>query len=153
METINKIEKLSKNKEKLLSLEKENKYLFHGSPDTIDTLEPRQPFNNKEEYGSPSVCATPFVNIAIFRSLIHKNNLSLKENSQSSFGIKNNEISFSTTKNLFETAKLSKGKVYILDKNKFKKFNDMEYRSEESIKPLEFIEVDFNDLPKGIKIN
>lgn len=144
-----------KGKEKLLSLEKENKFVFHGSPDTIKVLEPMQgknddPKSNKMESEKPAVFATPYAEISIFRALINSKNV--KGKSKSSFGIKGKQKHFSATKNLLEEAKKKIGKVYVLDKHKFKNFDGMQCRSEEPVTPVEIVEVTIKDLPKGIKV-
>ena len=71
------IERERKNREKLLWLEKEGKYVFHGSPYDISVLEPRQGHNINEETGKiekddePAVFAIFYVDVAIFRALIN----------------------------------------------------------------------------------
>lgn len=72
-----KVEQIVKGREKLLALEKEGKFVFHGSPDVINVLEPRQAYNRNDETGTmekhdePAVFATPYAEVAIFRALIN----------------------------------------------------------------------------------
>jgi arylsulfatase A-like enzyme len=145
-----------KNREKLLSLEKKGEYVFHGSPDDIAVLEPRQAYNknkktgNMEKDGEPAVFATPYADIAIFRALI--NAREVKGESASKFGINDNKLHFSATKNLLEAAKRKIGKVYILDKQKFQNFEEMQCRSTRTNKPIEVVEVTADDLPNDIEI-
>ena len=145
-----------KSKEKLLLLQEEGTYVFHGSPDIIKTLIPRQAYNKNEKTeemeidGKSAVCATPYADIAIFRALI--NSKDFTEESTSSFGIENMQLYFSATKNLLDRAKNKIGYVYILDKQTFKKFNGIECRSSKSNNPIEIIEVCFDDLPQNIEI-
>ena len=88
-EKINTIERMSENKTRLLALEKNGNFVFHGSPKDIVALEPRQAHNiNKEtkkmeKDGEPAVFATSYAEIAIFRSLVNKSNV--KESNRSSF--------------------------------------------------------------------
>jgi hypothetical protein len=151
-----KIEQDRKNREKLLSLEKEGKYVFHGSPDFINILEPKQGLNlnNKtglmEKDGKPAVFATQYADIAIFRSLV--NSKDLKEDSRSNFGINDEKLNFSATKNLLDLAKTKIGKIYILDRQKFTNFEGSQCRCYESISPLEIVEVTYEDLPQNIEI-
>ncbi len=98
-----KFEQVGNSREKLLSLEKEGKYVFHGSPDIIKTLEPRQAYNQNKETGvmekdgEPAVFATPYADVAIFRALINAKGISGE--STSSFGINGEQLHFSATKN------------------------------------------------------
>jgi hypothetical protein len=150
------IEREGRNREKLLSLEKEGKYVFHGSPDIIKTLEPRQAYNQNKETGEmerdgePAVFATPLADIAIFRALINRRGISGE--SRSSFGISGEQPQFSATKNLLDGAKRKIGRVYVLDKSNFQNFDGMQCRSLETNEPIEVIEVTVDDLPQNIKI-
>lgn len=154
-----KIEKISKNKKRLLTLEAKGDFVFHGSSSEFKELEPRQPMiydkkiKKEKEHGNPCVTATPFADIAIFRAIINKQNFPFKGYS-SSFGFSKrmNKNYFSTTKKVFDQLKGKKGCVYVLDKSYFKKFSSMEYRSEKIEKSLEVISVDYKDLPGNIKI-
>lgn len=125
-----KIEQVGKSREKLLSLEKEGRYVFHGSPDIIQTLEPRQAFNQSKESGvmekdgEPAVFATPYAEVAIFRALTSPKGV--PGESTSSFGINGEQLHFSATKNLLDAAKNKIGRVYVLDKQKFQDFEGMQ---------------------------
>lgn len=151
-----KIEQIGKNRERLLSLEKEKKYVFHGSPEDIDTLRPRQSFDfNKEtgkmeKDGEPSIFASPYADIAIFRALINRKNTN--EESKSEFGINEDALCFAATPNLIEAVKDNRAYVYVLDKNKFQDSGNMQCRSSKPIKPIEVVEVTIDDLPQNIKI-
>jgi hypothetical protein len=155
-EKLPKLEKTRKNREKLLLFEKENKYVFHGSPHQIIVLEPKQAkemnkeTGNMENDGEPSVFATHFADFAIFRALI--NNDEVIGSSESSFGIEGIQMHFSATKNLMDAAKKKVGKVYVLDKQKFKDFDEIQCRSNVQIVPLQVVDVTFDDLPEGIKV-
>ncbi|MCR4280686.1 MAG: hypothetical protein NUV82_04695 [Candidatus Komeilibacteria bacterium] len=149
------IERQGKNRERLLSLEKEGRYVFHGSPDDIAVLQPRQAYNRSEKTGiiekdgDPAVFATPYADIAIFRALI--NTKAVTEASTSQFGMDNDRLFFSATNNLLEAARAKIGKVYVLDRRKFHNFEGMQCRSEEINEPIEVIEVNVDDLPKNIE--
>lgn len=137
-------------RERLLKLEKEGRYVFHGSTALIERLEPRQGYNSNEKDGLPAVFATPFADVAIYRSLINGNNL--KEPSTNEFGLTEKGIYFKTSQNLIDFAKDLTAKVYVLDKEKFKDFKGSQCRSEEPIIPIEVIEVTAKDLPSNIEI-
>lgn len=154
-EKLPKIEQIGENRERLLSLEKERKYVFHGSPDIIDVLKPRQAFNRSEKTGQmekdgePAVFATPYADVAIFRALVNAKDVVGESTSQ--FDIDGDELHFSATKNLLDQAKKKNGRVYVLDKQKFQNFEGMQCRSEESNDPIEIIEVTVDDLPQNIE--
>lgn len=149
------IEREGKNRERLLSLEKEGKYVFHGSPDVIAVLEPRQAYNrsketgNMEKDGEPAVFATPYADVAIFRALTDTKGV--RGESTSQFGIDGDNLHFSATKNILEAAKTKVGKVYVLDKQKFQDFEGMQCRSVETNEPIEVVDVTFDDLPQNIE--
>ena len=70
-------EQMSENKKHLLELEQSGNFVFHGSPVMIESLTPRQAYKSNKETGmmdadgNPAVFATPFAEVAIFRSLIN----------------------------------------------------------------------------------
>lgn len=136
----------------LLSLEKTGKYVFHGSPDRIEILEPRQAVNKGENDGNPAIFATPHTDTAIFRSLINDRNVT--GDSESKFGIddKKGGLYFEATQNLIDNARGKIGKVYILDKKDFFQFEGTQCITEKTIKPIRVIEVNYDDLPDYIKI-
>ncbi len=148
--------KFGEGRRKLLTLEKEGKYVFHGSSDIIQVLEPQQAYNinqetgEEEKDGNPAVFATPNADVAIFRALI--NSRDVFEDSESKFGMDDQGLHFSATKNLLDSAKGKIAKVYVLDKSKFTSFEGSQCRSEESITPVQVVEVMFEDLPDNIKI-
>jgi len=140
------------NLDELRRLEKTGEYLFHGSPDKdIQILEPRQAYTwingEKTEDGDPGVAATPYLDIAIFRSLIQAG---------SQFSVDGDELSFSATKEAQEIAKNKVGYVYVLPRNFFKPKNGyplaMDWRCEKNVKPINIVEVQYKDLPKNIKL-
>lgn len=156
-------------KEKLLQLEKENKYVFHGSPrGDIKSLEPRQgrhvpDWSSASETildGNPAVSATPYVELAIFRAIINEGNISIDHTS--GFGIRSDgkaEFRISP-KEALECVKDKKGFVYVFYKSNFEPYrrdgiappNAMEWRSYKEVKPIEIVEVGFDDLPPAEEI-
>lgn len=97
------------------------------------------------------VFATPYADLAIFRALTNFSD-DIGE-SYSEFGRDDETLHFSVTRNILELAKKKVGKVYIFDK---RRFSDAEGRmqcfSEETVTPLDVIDVTVDDLPAGIKV-
>lgn len=149
-------EQLGKNREKLLAMEAEGKYVFHGSLESVEELEPRQAENSNKETGEqekdgePAVFATPHADTAIFRALV--NGRDVDGESSSRFGMGDDGLHFSATQNLLDAARTKRGKVYVLDRKQFQKFEGTQCRSFEKVMPIEVVEVDFNDLPPEIKL-
>jgi hypothetical protein len=150
--------------EKLKQLEEAGEHLFHGSPDgTLEVLEPRQsthtPDLSKPEEtildGEPAVSATPYADIATFRSLINGNNIPFDHSS--GFGVnakgeKNFQVS---SPSVLEAIRDKKGYVYVFNKNEFKPFSrhgeikegNMEWRAHKPVSPVDVVEVGHEDLP------
>lgn len=154
--------------EKLTQLEQEGKHVFHGSPHRdIEVLEPRQgrhvpDWSKPSETildGNPAVSATPYAEIAAFRAIINGENIPI--NHTSGFGIRDGKADFRiSSKEVLEHAKDKKGFVYVFDKNEFEPYkrdqvattDAMEWRSYKTVKPVEVVEVTFDDLPSIDKI-
>lgn len=166
------IENISSGKEKLHQLESEGLYLFHGSPTAgIQEFEPRQAtqvVDIKKPYdmvndGEPAISATPYADIAIFRSIINRKNID-KIDITSSFGNNSKgELEFSVSNpEILERAKGGTGFVYVFDKNNFVPYSrdgvahesGMEWRSYRQVKPVQVVSVNFDDMPdlESIKI-
>jgi len=154
--------------EKLKQMEGEGKYVFHGSPEgDIESLEPRQgrhvpDWSKPSETildGNPAVCTTPYVELATFRAIINAKNIPI--NHTSSFGIKNGKIDFEiSSKEVLNVTKDKKGFVYVFDRKEFEPYNRdreatqdaMEWRSHKTVKPIEVVEVGFDDLMSSDQI-
>jgi len=140
-------------RERLLDLEKSGKFVFHGSAREIETLEPRQPYIERgEKHGNPCVATTPFVDIAIFRAIINEDNFAEKDYSSSFSFDSDKGIELNASQVVLNNLKDKKGFVYVLDKSLFEKFSGMEWRSEQSVKPVEVVEVTTEDLSDNIKL-
>ena len=144
-------------KETLMSLEKEGPYLFHGSTELLVELEPRQAKiwdkDKKEmvEHGEPSVVATPFAELAIFRAVISNKIKAADGKHYSAFGSDGEKPYFETTPSVLKNAKDAIGYVYVFKKEDFTKLSPMEWRSDKRLKPVRTFEVHFEDLPENIK--
>lgn len=135
----------------LHELEATGEYVFHGSHvGGIDELEPRQPYDwksgSKKTHGDPSVVATPFVNIAIFRSVVYED--------FTSFGVEDDgQLTFKASQKALDAGKKSIGYVYVLKRSDFSSFDgDMDWRASTSQKPERIVSVTFDDLPEDIGI-
>jgi len=123
-----------------------NNFVFHGSPIEITVLEPRQAksFNKEtqtmEPHGELAVVATDDFEIAAFRAL------TVKLRGRSAFGMLDGKKYLKLSNKVIGDYLNQKGYVYVLDKNKFHKFNSFEWRSTEKIIPICKIEVDSSDI-------
>lgn len=144
---------MSPGKEKLLEFEKEGKWLFHGSSKPLERLDPRQAYTSikgiRKEDGDPAVFATPHIDIAILKSLIHP------ENFPAGFGCsyngKGGKLTFrASQKTLDQVKKDMRGYVHILSKDDFIKRNDYENYSLDSVKPQEIVEITGEDFPENV---
>lgn len=150
--------KIEQGRETLMSLEKEGLYLFHGSTELIEELEPRQAKiwdkDKKEmiEHGEPSVVTTPFAEVAIFRAVISNKIKSDDGEHYSAFGSDGEKPYFETTPSVLKNAKDVIGYVYVFKKEDFTKLSPMEWRSDKKLKPIRLFEVHFEDLPKNIRV-
>jgi hypothetical protein len=150
------VREVGKNRERLLELEGEGKYVFHGSLEDIDTLEPQQAHRENKETGEmekdgdPAVFGTPHADLAIFRALTN----SKLPDSRSSFGTDDEgKLQFSATKNILDEAEKKIGKIYVLDKDNFEDDErGMESRSEVKNTPIEVIEVTTDDLSPDVQV-
>ncbi len=147
-------------REVLHLLEKEGKYVFHGSANVIDELEPRIGEEYDPESGikksdeHPAVYATVYADVATFRAIVSKNNLRGID-CYSSFGADiDGKLKFEISKGVLEKLKERgvRGFVYILSKDDFIKTGVLESKSIIKIKPLKRIEVSVDDLPENIEI-
>lgn len=114
----------SQARKRLRSLEKEGKYVFHGSGSLIKTLEPRQAHNYPTNSGKdrilddrPAVFASPSVDIAIFMAIVNIKNA--PKGCRSGFGANDDGVEFRVTKQTIDQIESAKGYVYVLDKDKF----------------------------------
>lgn len=147
-------------RERLLALETEGKFLFHGSPLLLEELTPRQPVNfdrktgDMKNDGNPCVAATHLAEIAIFRALTHMTQFS-GGGCGSSFGLTpEGDIRLELTRKAWKQVKGKTGYVYVLPRNEFSRHSpsSMEWRSAHKMRPLEVIMVSAEDLPKNIKV-
>jgi hypothetical protein len=155
---------ISPEKQELLALEAEGKYLFHGSDLDLGVLDPRQANDEKTgPDGRPAVFASNKVDMAIFSAIMRGSNV-LGGSSNSRFGTNSithddgtitHALDFGmhhhTAKSLKESAT---GWVYVFDRNKFIPHpgKEQEFVSYASVTPFCRIKVAKRDLPEGIEI-
>jgi hypothetical protein len=145
-------------REFLLDVEKKDGYLFHGSAERIEWLEPCQPYRCDQntgamvEDGGPCVSASPFADIAIFRSLINRRTKGGV--GWSAFGVRGGKPSLRTTRQVLDTVRGKKvvGWVHILERDQFYQRNEAEWRSLMPVKPISVIRVDCEDLPPYVEV-
>ena len=153
---------MSPEKQKLIELAKTGKYLFHGSGDDLEILEPRQAYNiiNGEKIpdGEPAVFASRFPDYAILMAIInHKNCPKKNYGIIAKVGSEENEgrykLKFGANRKALEQLnENSSGLVYVFDKSLFKQRYAGEYISYNLINPTEKIQVKKRDLPENIEI-
>lgn len=144
-------------RERLSEFEASGKYVFHGSPVKLKSLEPRQgygydPETEKDEAdGEPAIFATPKADAAIFHSLIRREQV--QGDSNLNWGTdKRGDWIFSATQNLIDAAKDKVGYIHVFDKNDFSDSETIQGRAEKEVTPVEVIKVKYKDLPKDIEV-
>lgn len=153
----NDLAEILEGKEKLIELQKEGKYVFHGSSFILKDLEPRQALNydNVQKKmvndGEPAVAATSYVEIAIFRAIIN-NKLRVGGKYWSEFGVNNGVPYFRTHPWVLKAAEVAEGYVYVLKKEDFWEKSPMEWRCSSKVKPYKVFKVSFKDLPVNIEL-
>lgn len=152
---------MSLEKQKLIDLEKTGLYVFHGSGENLDRLEPKQAYNFvngiSEKDGEPAIFASSVAEYAIFMAIINKKNC--PKGSHASVGIftTNKSVTFKYKASqlaLDQIDEQSAGWVYIFNKSDFveNRRGGIEYVRHTSLVPVEKIKVMTRDLPKPIEL-
>ena len=131
-----------------------DQFVFHGSPDVIDELQPRQPLSHGKPDGEPAVCATTDIDQAIFRALINRrqDEKAGRMDHRSAWTTYQGDTAFLTTKSSYESMQADgTGYVYALNIVGFSPYRS-EMRSPVAIKPDFSVLVSERDLPAGIHI-
>lgn len=136
-------------------------YLFHGSPrGDIELLEPRQAIHHGQPDGAPAVCAGKNLQDSVFISLFNRSRLEDPSSGASGWSRDNGgPTTYTATRNVIETAKTSKGYLYLLDSDDFAWVvledpihkTKRELRSLKPVKPLAKIEVSISDFEHKVK--
>lgn len=140
---------------KLRQLEREGRYLFHGSGSKLAELTPRQAYDvvNGERLpdGAPAVFATQFVDYALFMAII--NRLTCSAGLRSSCNFKDGKLVFgASSATLAQLDGGATGYVHVLDKASFIQRNDFEWKSHSPVVPTAVIQVQRTDLEMEISI-
>lgn len=144
--------------QRLLELEKEGKYLFHGSGFKMEKLEPRQAhsYPNKNDEGKipdgePAVFAADRSDIAVFMAIISPPNA--QKGLRSGFTETKGQMKFRVTKETMDQIDNAKGYVYVFDKDDFtQRGTSHEWVSNNPVSPVEIVEVTEKDLPDNIEV-
>lgn len=146
-------------RKKLELLESTGEYLFHGSPTTdIEEFEPRQAMTGDEvtkvmhNDGPPGVAAAEIADIAVFRAIVHKNNLPKNSPFSSSFSGDIETQLYGVDERTIQKLKDSDsvGYVYVFRKSDFQPYSGLEWRSEKPVRPVDVVAVSLGDLPKYV---
>lgn len=137
----------------LKQLQLSKNFVFHGSLLVLSRLRPRQPMNfdykirQFQKDGRPAVCATPFLETAIFHAVV-------SPNGWTSFGTTNGKMVLrASPEALQRTIKKKKvGYVYVFPKTLFKRHSRYEYRILRAIVPLATVRVTIANIPKKIVV-
>jgi formamidopyrimidine-DNA glycosylase len=135
------------------ALNREGKYVFHGSSSLIKVLRPRRSINHSEEVlkyepgGVVAVFATDEPEIAVFMALQNK-----AVNGWSSFSSRKGNFAFSVSPEKWEylNSDDARGYVYVLDRNLFTCIQG-EFRSGKEVQPISVVGVTRKDLSGNIK--
>ena len=140
-------------REALEFLQNTGEYVFHGSWQRLDEIEPVQAYSHDELDGEPAVCTTSNHDVSIFRSLVNTPKC-VSEIRSAGWSNETGEFIFTATKTAMESAEDvdATGYVHVFNKSDFERYRGMEYRTNEKIRPLFIVEVGKDDLPEDIKI-
>ena len=127
-------------RERLLQLEKEDAYLFHGSGAVVKKFEPRQAFNYTDGVrvpdGSPAIFASPSLDCAMFRAIISDANFPHGAYSAWSWS-GSDVITFKANKKTLAVLRDDmQGYVYVFNREGFTKKNMSDWVSYEPVQPI-----------------
>lgn len=148
-----------KGREALEWLSQTGDYVYHGSSQRLDSLEPRQ--QKTWDYdqqvsvldGEPAVCAANVYEPAIFRALINRY-FDLSNSHWSGWGGNGATIQYRATQTALDGASKEgvTGYVHVFRKEQFAPYRGMECRTNEVIIPELVVAVSAKDLPPNIEI-
>lgn len=129
----------------LRQLEATGEYLFHGSLNPIDVIEPRQPFSDHKPDGGPSVCAATDLDTALFMALFRGAQNIVKVPSRSGYRHTGNENYFYATAPLLQAVVGATAYVHVLPRTGFRLYRGNEMRSASPVTPTEIVPVTIRD--------
>lgn len=134
---------------RLRSLEQSGLYLFHGSGERIDTLEPRQAVSQGKSDGEPAVCAAYDPDTAIYMALMdsaRKVVLASGQSCRTGYSRNKDAYRFYATKNITDAVRSASGWVHVISRNGFTTYYEgTEMRRISPVDPLEAVQVQFED--------
>jgi hypothetical protein len=141
--------------ERLMELEAEERFLFHGSGLDLRELEPRQAFTMRDgeyvEDEAPAVWASQFVDYAIFMALINPQNC--PKSASSTCGYDGVVLTFGASQDtLDQLSEESNGYVHVFDRARFILRGGSEWMCTQRIVPVETINVKRSDFNKTIAV-
>ena len=149
-------------RQKLGALEASGKYVFHGTGEKLDILEPRQAHNRfdgiRRKDGPPAVFAATAVDYAIFMAVFSKKNCPLGlHTSVASWSSSNGvySINFKASPGtMSQIDDSSSGWLYIFDKKDFHEREPaaLEYISRKAVKPIERVAVHMKDIAGAVEV-
>lgn len=133
----------------LREMEKEGKYLFHGSSELLDSaLTPHQAYTvvngARVPDGAPAVFASPSLDCAIFMGVVCSANCPLGLNS--GYGIHDGVLEFRASKRTVEQLDPeSSACVYIFDRSNFTEKNAVNWCAQQEVHPIAVAPVSWKD--------
>jgi hypothetical protein len=134
----------------LRELQSTGLYLFHGSAEPIDMLEPRQAYSHGVADGEPAICAASDLDTAIFMALnssARKALLSEGKSCQSGYNNNGDSFYFYATPNLIALIQNGvEGNIHVISKEGFRKYHgEREMRSTSPVQPIDVVAVQSSD--------
>ena len=152
---VNNILKMNNSpREQLNKLEKENKYVFHGTGSQIENFEPRQAHTiiqgKKVPDGESSIFASSFADYAVFMALVNEENCPKGYRSGCSYH--NGVLTFRATKETLEQlTPEARGYVYVFNRRDFIQKNPSEWVSHQTVTPVSIVTVIRSDFTSEIQ--
>jgi hypothetical protein len=139
---------------RLIELEKEDRYVFHGSGLRLEQLEPRQAYTFVDGVSvpddSPAIFASHCIDYAIFMALINRQTCPLGHSSRCLH--EDGQLVFGASRQTLDQLNDStKGFVHVFDRKDFKLRGESEWMCLEQIAPVEIIEIRFADFRPTIQ--
>jgi hypothetical protein len=145
----------------LMFLADTGEFLFHGSPDRLPILRPRQARTYDVDrvrghpHGPRGVSASAFPEVAIYRALLNPKiaaDVRLYMSEIDVDGRGQPRFSASLDAILWATRSETTGWVHVLDRSTFRDYSRIEGRSSRIVRPLLAIQVCGLDMPLGIVV-
>ena len=138
----------------LQELERQGKYVFHGSGKRLEQLEPRQAYTTVDgqsiKDGEPAIHASELIDYAIFMALI---DVHWREGCRASCSYDNEKLTFAANSfTLGLITCMTVGFVHVLEKQDFEHRIGIEWRCYSNVQPVAIIEVVIDDFQNHITV-